>query len=80
MQPVGIAVYTRQDPENSFAVHEKHYDVLHDALDRGEQGWVEYDSVFGTGKVMFRLQDVIAVVFHTDSMVKAMDDWNTVNG
>lgn len=75
---VGVAVYTKQDPQGSFLVESRHYEWLRDALDKGETGWIELDSSFGDGKVFLRLEDIVAMVHHTASMVEAVNTFHAM--
>ena len=78
---VGCAVFTRQDPGAAFMVAAHHYDSLRDKLDTKEKGWIELDCAEGEGgKTLIRLEDIVVVVLHTESLVEALKQREVTEG
>ncbi len=50
-----------------------YYEGLRNAVDAGERGWREFDSSFGDGKVMLRLQDIRAFTLVTERFAEEKD-------
>lgn len=80
MKPPGLAVYTKQDPEAGYPVREHHYENLRDRLDRHETGWIELESVYGDGRTLVRLEDIIALDLWTPSRCEAFEAFRMTDG
>lgn len=67
----------RYSPESCFTVKAHHYDLLRDALDRGDKGWLELESTWGDGRVLLRVEDVADVVLSTPLYCEERNAWET---
>lgn len=76
----GVSVFTAQEPTTGFAVDTRHYEQLKDAIDQKQTGWVELDSVYGDGKLLLRVEDIITLVLCTEGYIQAMAEDAVLDG
>lgn len=56
-----------QTPEIEVRLHIEHYETIKDALDVGEKGWREFTSMWGDGKFLCRVEDIVQVFLCTSN-------------
>lgn len=67
------AVSLQQNPGLELRVQLRHYEELRDRLDRGEQGWIELESIHPEGRHLIRLEDIGDLALLTPATAAAAD-------
>lgn len=69
----GCYVTLAHSPGASYVAPLRYYELLRDALDRGETGWMEVEHVTPGGRFMIRLDDIVELFHANPEYVAARD-------